>query len=130
MKDKYILTEGNILRQLIFVSLPVMGTSLVQMAYNLTDLFWLGRVGDEAVSSAGFGGYFIWLAAALVLLVRIGTEVRVSQRTGAGSHAEAREYAKTGVQLITIFSFIYGAIMFASSEILLSFFNIDSVGSF
>ncbi|NLG82986.1 MAG: hypothetical protein GX490_10870, partial [Bacilli bacterium] len=60
--EKYNLTNGNILAQLIKVSLPVMLTSLMQMAYNLTDLFWLGRAtSDDAVNtgyiaSAGIGG--------------------------------------------------------------------------
>ena len=77
--DRHDLTKGNILKQLITVSLPVMATSLMQMAYNLTDLFWLGRatpneeINTGFIASAGIGGLFIWLSAAIMILVRIGT---------------------------------------------------------
>lgn len=130
MKNKHNLTEGNILKQLLLVSLPVMGTSLVQMAYNLTDLFWLGRVSSEAVSSSGFAGYFTWLGAAVILLVRIGTEVRVAQMTGANRHEQASGYAKTGVQLIFLLGLLYGALLFLFPEFWLQFFNIKDANVF
>lgn len=125
MKNRYDLTQGNILRQLLLVSLPVMGTSLVQMAYNLTDLFWLGRYSTEAVSSAGFGGYFTWLGVAVILLARIGTEVRIAQKTGSADRASAQEYAVTGVQLIVILGFLYGVLLYFFPHFWLSFFNIE-----
>lgn len=125
MKDKRNLTEGNILSQLILISLPIMGTSLVQMAYNLTDLFWLGRYSTEAVSSAGFGGYFTWLGAAVIILARIGTEVRIAQRVGSNDPQEAKEYAVTGVQVIVLLGLLYGALLFFFPRFWLSFFNIQ-----
>lgn len=121
----YNLTEGNILRQLLLVSLPVMGTSLVQMAYNLTDLMWLGRVNGKAVASAGFAGFFTWLAAAFILLIRIGTEVRVSQRVGANLKEDAKQYAKTGVQLEFFFGIAYGLVLFVFADFWISFFGIE-----
>lgn len=36
------LTEGGILKKLLMVALPIMGTQFMLMAYNLTDMFWLG----------------------------------------------------------------------------------------
>ncbi|NLB91028.1 MAG: hypothetical protein GX786_07400, partial [Clostridiales bacterium] len=42
--QKYNLTEGSIFAKLLLISLPIMGTQLLQMAYNLTDMFWLGRL--------------------------------------------------------------------------------------
>ena len=47
------LTEGNILKALFRLALPIMGTSFVQMAYNMTDLIWVGRLGSSAVASVG-----------------------------------------------------------------------------
>ena len=56
MKKRIDLTEGNILKGLIALSLPIMGTSFLQMAYNMTDMIWLGRVGGKAVAAAGTAG--------------------------------------------------------------------------
>lgn len=53
------LTEGNIYKELISLSLPIMATSFIQMSYNLMDLFWLGRLSIEAVAAAGTVGFWM-----------------------------------------------------------------------
>ena len=47
------LTEGPIRKQLFNLALPIMGTSFIQMAYSLTDMAWVGRLGSEAVAAIG-----------------------------------------------------------------------------
>lgn len=53
------LTEGNIYKELISLSLPIMATSFIQMSYNLMDLFWLGRLSIESVAAAGTVGFWM-----------------------------------------------------------------------
>ena len=48
------LTHGPINRQLFNLAMPIMATSFIQMAYSLTDMAWVGRLGSEAVSSHWF----------------------------------------------------------------------------
>ena len=43
------LTQGPINRQLFNLAMPIMATSFIQMAYSLTDMAWVGRLGSEAV---------------------------------------------------------------------------------
>ena len=47
------LTEGVISRQLFNLAMPIMGTSFIQMAYSITDMAWVGRLGSEAVAAIG-----------------------------------------------------------------------------
>jgi len=61
MKKKYDLTEGNILYKLTLLSLPIMGMSLIQMAYNMIDMIWIGRLGSGAVAGVGTAGFFLKL---------------------------------------------------------------------
>lgn len=132
INDKYNLTSGNILTQLFKVSLPVMATSFMQMAYNMTDLYWLGNATTDTdvntgfVSAAGFAGFFTWLGAAFFVLVKIGTEVRVSQNVGRKDYVAARGYAKTGVQLEIILAFIYASVLFVFAKFWMGIFNIPS----
>jgi len=39
MKKVFNLTKGSILKKLLLVALPVLLTSISQIAYNLTDMF-------------------------------------------------------------------------------------------
>lgn len=41
------LTEGPIKKQLFNLALPIMGTSFIQMAYSITDMAWVGRLGSR-----------------------------------------------------------------------------------
>ena len=38
------LLNGPIFSSLTSLAMPIMATALVQMAYNLTDMAWIGRV--------------------------------------------------------------------------------------
>ncbi len=131
--EKYNLTKGNIAFKLIFVSLPVIAASLMQMAYNLTDLFWLGRATADGainrgfVASVGLAGFFTWLGAAVFLLIKIGVEVRVSQSIGRDDEDSARIYARTGVQLELIFAVIFTLVIGIFAKFWMSFFNVQSV---
>ena len=41
------LTQGPINRQLFNLAMPIMATSFIQMAYSLTDMAWVGRLGSR-----------------------------------------------------------------------------------
>ena len=57
MGRKVSLTEGPIIRNLVKLAMPIMGTSFIQMAYNLTDMIWIGKVGSKAVAAVGTAGF-------------------------------------------------------------------------
>ena len=59
------LLQGSIPRSLTLLALPIMGSQLVQMAYNLTDMIWIGRMGSGAVAAVGAAGMFMWLSNGL-----------------------------------------------------------------
>ena len=40
MKDRIDLTEGKITEKLVKLSLPIMATSFIQMAYNMIDIVY------------------------------------------------------------------------------------------
>ena len=51
--QKVDLLHGRILPSLAKLAFPIMATQLIQMAYNLTDMIWIGRVGSGAVAAVG-----------------------------------------------------------------------------
>ena len=54
------LTHGQINRQLFNLAMPIMAKSFIQMAYSLTDMAWVGRLGSEAVAAIGSVGILTW----------------------------------------------------------------------
>lgn len=124
MTKRRDLTEGSILKGLISLSLPIMGTSFLQMAYNMTDMIWLGRVGSKAVAAAGTAGFYIWLSFAFILVSKIGGEIKVSQNIGKRDFENAKNYAKTAIQLNLLTAVGYFLFVQILKWPLIKFFNI------
>ena len=110
---EYDLTRGGILKKLLQVAVPIMGTQLMQMVYNLTDMFWLGQMEHSvtAVAASGLAGMFLWLGMALMMVGRMGSEIGTSQNLGRGDREAARGFAQDAARLSLILGMIYGSVL-------------------
>lgn len=108
------LTKGNILGKLLHVAIPIMGTQLMQMAYNLTDMFWLGRSEHSvmAVAASGLAGMYLWLGMAFLMVGRMGAEIGSSQNLGRGDKLTARDYSLDSSRISILLGVLYGGILF------------------
>ena len=119
------LTSGPIFKQLTKLALPIMATSFVQMAYNLTDMAWIGRLGSESVAAVGSVGLLMWLTTSGALLSKIGAEVSIGQSIGAKKMEDARIYASHTTTIAIIFSLLIAVVLFAGAHWILSFFRLS-----
>ena len=94
MKKKIDLLEGPIAGTLAKLAFPIMGTSLIQMGYNLVDMIWIGKLGSGAVAAVGAAGMFMWLANGVTTIPKIGGQVTVAQKLGSNETEEAAEYGR------------------------------------
>lgn len=120
------LTEGKILKKLIILALPIMGTSFIQMAYNLADMLWVGTLGSRAVTAVGTAGFFIWFAFAFITIPQIGAAVGIAQSVGKKNAGETKSYIRHTVQLNVILALLYGASIFIFRRQFIGFFNLKS----
>lgn len=119
------LTEGSIRKQLFNLAIPIMGTSFVQMAYSLTDMAWVGRIGSEAVAAIGAVGILTWMLQSFSLLNKVGAEVTVGQSIGSGNQQEAKAYAAHNLTLALIFSLMWGVIFFSLAIPIVSLYKLS-----
>ena len=121
------LTQGGIFRKILLVAMPIMGTQLLQMTYNLTDMFWLGRMEDSvgAVAASGLAGMFLWLSAALMMFGRIGAEIGVSQNLGGGDRAEAQGFAQEAARIGLLLGALYGLALICFAGPLVSLLQVS-----
>lgn len=118
------LTEGKISKALLTLALPIMGTAFVQMAYNLTDVFWVGRLGSLATAAVGTGGFFTWLSMSLTFVSKLGTEVKVAQSVGKKDEQAIKSYVRSGIQLCVSMGLIYGLLLIFLRQPIVAFFNL------
>lgn len=123
MGNKIKLTEGNITGTLVKLAIPIMATSFVQMAYNMTDMIWLGRVSTQAVAAAGTAGFFTWFGTALFMIPKVGAEVGVAQSYGRDDMESARKYVSHTIQLDIIIALIYSLVLILFRHQIIGFFD-------
>lgn len=122
------LLEGPIAKVLIRLAIPIMGTAFLQMAYNMTDMLWLGHLSSNAVASSGTAGFFMWLGLAFITISKMGAEIGISQAVGRRSTEDALNTARNAIQLNLILSVGYGLLLFLFRESLIGFFQMPDSG--
>jgi putative MATE family efflux protein len=108
--DELELTEGSIGWPLFFLSLPIIVTNLLQVAYNLADTFWLGQLSKEALAAITFGFPMVFLLISLGMGVSVAGSVLVAQYTGANQPEEAAYAASQTVAYALAFSALLGGV--------------------
>ena len=133
MKNKLDLTKGNILKDILIVAIPTLLSSLIQMAYNLTDMFWVARVDqiglipEQAVSAVGTVGFYPWLGFGFIMLAKIGTSVKISQAAGMDDIKLIEKIGNNGLIFMFILGLGYSLFGFFGAEMFVGWFKTGSV---
>src|SRR5438270_3567056 len=87
MKD---LTQGSVTKHLLHMSAFMAVSMVVQTLYLLADLFWVGRLGKEAIAAVGVAGNLTMIVLAITQMLGVGTTALISQAAGRKDqrHAE------------------------------------------
>ncbi|MCL2373332.1 MAG: MATE family efflux transporter [Defluviitaleaceae bacterium] len=123
-KNKYSLIEGGIASKLFLVATPIIMTSLFQMAYNLTDMFWLGALSSYAVAASGTVGLFLWMSVAFMIFGRMGAEIGVSQSFGREDRPAALVFAQNAVFVAFCMGVGLAVVFYFGSGVFVGFFRI------
>lgn len=118
------LTQGNIRSNLVRLALPLIATNFIQTAYNLVDMFWIGKLGKEAVIAIGTASFFINMSFALSTLVITGSSIRISQKYGSKQHEAVKQYISNGFLLSFIIAIIYSLAVIVLRYPLINFFKL------
>lgn len=125
MKKKIDLVNGPVLSSLTRLAIPIMATSLIQMAYNMTDMIWIGRIGSSAVASVGAAGMYMWLSNGLAALAKMGGQVNVGHALGSSDRERAADYAAQSLILTLFLGLVYGSICILAAKPLIHFFHLN-----
>ncbi len=119
------LLNDRISISLLKLAMPIMATSLIQLAYSMIDMIWIGRIGVGAVSAIGTAGLYLWVGDGIILMPKTGSQILVGQQLGANKLTKARSYVKTVMQLALIMTAIYTFILYFFADGLIAFYNLD-----
>jgi len=91
------ITSGNIPKNVFALAMPLMIGAVLQTSQSLIDLFWVGKLGTEAISAVAMSGTIIMFVFTISLGLSIGTLSLVARDIGAGRKDEANVTASHSV---------------------------------
>ncbi|HJY33927.1 MAG TPA: MATE family efflux transporter [Vicinamibacterales bacterium] len=83
------LTTGSVVRHLLKTASFMLVTMVFQTLYSLVDLYWVGRLGKEAVAAVGISGNLSFVVLAISQMLGVGTTTLVSHAAGRRDKPQA-----------------------------------------
>ena len=103
------LLEGPILTSLLTIAIPIVLANILQTAYQLTDAFWVGRLGASAVASVSVSFPITFLLISLGGGLAIAGSTLIAQYTGAKNKEMVNHVASQTLLMVAVVSIVLGA---------------------
>src|SRR6266446_3537257 len=92
-------TTGSINRAILLLAIPMVLEMVLESLFAVVDVFWVGRLGADAIATVGLTESLLSLVFAVGLGLSLSTTAMVARRIGEKDPAGA---AVAGVQAIVI----------------------------
>src|SRR5687767_15543535 len=102
------LTTGSLTGHLLKTTSFMLVSMVFQTLYVLIDLYWVGRLGTDAVAAVGLSGNLMFIVLAATQMLGVGTTTLVSHATGARN----RERANLVFNQSQVLSLVVGGLFF------------------
>ncbi|GAA0603893.1 MATE family efflux transporter [Virgibacillus siamensis] len=120
VKKQHNFTEGNIFKQLLIFSGPLMLTNLLQTSYQFADSLWVGNLlGANALGAVAIASTIIFTVLSFVLGLNNAALTILSQQKGKENESGLKRYLNAFVVILTILALALSAFGFVLAEQLL-----------
>ncbi|WP_442905097.1 MATE family efflux transporter [Haladaptatus sp. ZSTT2] len=107
------------------LALPIVITQLLQVAYNIADTIWLGRLSAAAVGAMSLAFPLIFLLLSVGGGFTVAGSTLVAQYTGAKSEGSAGKVAGQTMSFVTLLAIVLGALGFFATKPMLGLLPSD-----
>lgn len=107
--NRELLLNGNMVKAILSLAIPVVINSFLQTMYNLTDTYWLGRLGTAELAAINLVTPVQNIVINFGSGITVAGSVLIAQYLGARKDEEARSMANQIFACAMIFSIICAA---------------------
>jgi putative MATE family efflux protein len=118
------LLEGPIVRSLFLLALPIMGANILQIAYQMVDAFWVGRLGAEAVASVSISMPIMFMMISFGMGFAIAGSTLIAQYVGARNQKMVNHVAAQTLLSVTGVSLTLGTLGFLIAPYVLALMEV------
>src|ERR1700761_5662990 len=119
-----LFLEGPIGTALIRLAIPIILGNILQTGYQLTDAFWVGRLGAAAVAAVSVSFPVTFLVIALGAGLAMAGATLSAQYMGAGRQDMVNHVAAQTMVMVAITSIVLGGLGYAISPLLLQLLGV------
>ncbi len=105
------LTKGSLVRHLMKTTSFMLVTMIFQTLYFLVDLYWVGRLGKEALAGVGIAGNLTFIVLAVTQMLGVGTTTLISHAAGRKDRDHAQLVFNQSVILSTVIGVVFMLLM-------------------
>ncbi|MDZ7702482.1 MAG: MATE family efflux transporter [Halobacteriales archaeon] len=118
-KARSSITEGGLVRPLFRLAWPIVVIQLLQVAYNVVDTLWLGRLSSDAVGALSLAFPLVFLTISVAGGFTAAGAILVAQYTGADSEGSAGAVAGQTISFVGVVAIGLGLVGFVLTDAML-----------
>lgn len=100
------LTQGSIAKNIWILAVPMLISNGLQSAFNIVDMFWVGRLGPTALAAVAMSGSILMIVMFLMMGVSVGTTAMVARFIGQKRKDEADHIAMQSLLMGFVLSLV------------------------
>lgn len=119
------ILHGSMVKAILSLAIPVMLNSFLQTMYNLTDTFWLGKLGTEELAAINLVSPVQNIVVNFGSGLTVAGAVLIAQHIGAGQKDEAKKMANQIFACSMIFAIACALILNITSGFIVDWLGAD-----
>lgn len=119
-------TEGNITRNLLMLSWPIIINQSLNMIGPTIDMIWVGKLGSASIAGVGIAGSAVMLLMAAMMGLAQGTRAIVARYVGRRDAEGANHVAMQGFIISAAYSIVMVSIGIFFSEAILTIMGVEA----
>lgn len=121
--ERKIVGSMSMNRAILRISLPTIAGWYLQMAFNIIDAFWVGKLGAAALAAVGASNFALWSIYTLGDIFAVGSSAIIARRIGEERFQRATEIAGRIIPAVAIGAVIVGVLGLLSVDKLYEYIN-------
>ena len=119
-------TKGNIFRNLMTLSWPMIISSSLATLGPTIDMIWVGRLGATSIAGVGVAGMIVMVVMVGRMGINMGTRALIARFVGASDEKQANHVAQQAFIISGSYSIVMAAVGVFFAEPILSLFGVGA----
>lgn len=124
-KNRELILQGNLFHAVLALAVPVVVNNLLQAMYNITDTYWLGRIGTDELAAINLVTPLQNTIISFGTGITVAGSVLIAQYIGAGKKEDAKSMANQIFICALAFALVCSAACFFATPAIVRWLGAD-----